>query len=180
MRSESSSSPTFPASATDPSRLSVSFVCTGNICRSPMAEVVFRELVRERGLEQAITIRSSGTGSWHIGDPADPRAVAALHASGFDGAAHRARRFDAVEFDELDLIIALDRSHLRALRALAPDDAQDRIRLLRDFDPEPGDGEVPDPYYDDDSRFAEVLAMIERSCAGLLEAAAHTIGASAR
>lgn len=161
------------------SRFTVAFVCTGNICRSPMAEVVFRDLVGQAGLEGRIAVVSSGTGSWHVGGPADPRAIAALRTTGRDGLAHRASQF--ADFAGLDLILALDRSHLKHLRAIAPDDeARGRIRLLREFDPEPGDHEVPDPYYDDDARFAEVLAMIERSCAGLLESVAHTIGANAR
>ncbi len=172
---------TLPAPRSDSEPYRLSFVCTGNICRSPMADVVFRRLVVEAGLDDRIAVRSSGTGSWHVGEGADPRTVAALEVRGFDGSSHIAAQFAAEEFAELDLILALDRSHLSALRALAPDAAAEgRIRLLRDFDPEPGDGEVPDPYYGEDARFGEVLAMIERSCAGLIAAVTPTIGAPAR
>ncbi|THG29484.1 low molecular weight protein-tyrosine-phosphatase [Naasia lichenicola] len=181
MPSHSSSPVTLPVKRSDSEPFRLSFVCTGNICRSPMADVVFRRMVREAGLDDRIAVRSSGTGSWHLGEGADPRTVAALKVRGFDGSSHIAAQFAADEFAELDLILALDRSHLAALRALAPDDsATERIRLLRDFDPKPGDGEVPDPYYGEDARFGEVLAMIERSCAGLLTAVTHTIGASVR
>ena len=95
----------------------VCFVCTGNICRSPMAEVVFKELARAAGLESSIAVISAGTGDWHVGEPADERTVAALKDHGYDGSKHRARQFDPDWFDELDLIIAFDRSHERILRA---------------------------------------------------------------
>ena len=146
----------------------VTFVCTGNICRSPMAEHVLRKYIEDEGLNA--TVDSSGTGGWHAGDAADRRAVATLRRHGFTSD-HTARRFQRGWFDDYDLVIALDASHLRELRALARDDRdRDKIRLLRSFDPSAGpDLDVPDPYYDDDEAFEHVLDLIERAVPGILD-----------
>ncbi|MBB0232600.1 hypothetical protein FOE67_24730, partial [Streptomyces calidiresistens] len=149
----------------------VCFVCTGNICRSPMAAAVLRRRLAEEGLAGRVAVESAGTDGWHAGDPADTRAAACLLAAGYD-AGHTARRFEAEEFSRHDLVIALDTGHLRRLRALAPEAAHtDRIRLLRSFDPSPGAGrspDVPDPYWGEAEAFAECLAMIEAAMPGLL------------
>jgi len=142
----------------------VVFVCTGNICRSPTAEAVLRHLVEKAGLAQAITVGSAGTGGWHAGDDADPRSLGALRARGYQ-LSHSARQFRGHWFDEHDLVVALDSSHVRELRRLRPGA---EVRLLRDWDPE-GPGDVPDPYYGGEDGFEEVLDMVERSCKGLLE-----------
>jgi protein-tyrosine phosphatase len=118
------------------------FVCLGNICRSPTAEGTMRRLVREAGLEQQIELDSAGTGSWHVGTPPDARATAAAAARGIEleGAARRVRVED---FDEFDLILAMDRSNLAELQRLAPSDsARARIRLLREFDPASAAGQA--------------------------------------
>src|ERR1700760_1652600 len=111
----------------------VCFVCTGNICRSPMAEYVFRARVAEAGLADRVEIDSAGTGGWHEGEAADPRTVTVLRDSGYD-CDHIARRFQPSWFARRDLVIALDAGHLRALRRLAPteDDAR-KVRLLRAY-----------------------------------------------
>jgi len=148
----------------------VCFVCTGNICRSPMAEVVFRALVERAGRGDAIEVDSAGTGHWHVGDGADPRALRTLADAGYDGRTHRARQFDPAWFAERDLVVALDAGHLRALRRLR-DAARvsTEIRLLRSFDPaSDGDLDVADPYYGDTPGFREVLDQVERACEGLL------------
>ncbi|WP_434581752.1 low molecular weight protein-tyrosine-phosphatase [Carbonactinospora thermoautotrophica] len=133
----------------------VTFVCSGNICRSPMAEAVFRRCVAQAGLDGQVEVDSSGTGSWHVGEPADWRAVEALRGRGY-ACDHRARQFSADWFDRYDLIVAMDQGHVRALRRLAPDtQAAWKVRLLREFDPAAGDDldvpdpdlDVPDPYY---------------------------------
>ncbi|MET7575593.1 low molecular weight protein-tyrosine-phosphatase [Streptomyces sp. NPDC005492] len=146
----------------------VSFVCTGNICRSPMAESVFRARVAEAGLDGLIEVDSAGTDGWHEGDGADPRAVAVLEEHGY-GTNHVARRFQASWFSRLDLVIALDTGHRKALRRLAPTerDAQ-KIRLLRSYDPAAGDDlDVPDPYYGGLDGFEECLEMVEAASEGL-------------
>ncbi|MGF3056386.1 low molecular weight protein-tyrosine-phosphatase [Microbacterium sp. YY-01] len=146
--------------ATDPFR--VIFVCTGNICRSPMAEVVFRALAEEHGLSSSIVSTSAGTGDWHVGERADHRTVQALARRGYDGTHHRARQFTQAAFADYDLIVALDRSHERILRQWAQHDADDgKIVLLMDFEPHATTLDVPDPYYADDRTFDEVLGMIE-------------------
>ncbi|MBW8800815.1 MAG: low molecular weight phosphotyrosine protein phosphatase [Streptomyces sp.] len=149
----------------------VCFVCTGNICRSPMAESVFRARTAEAGLDDRVETDSAGTGGWHEGDGADPRAVRVLAEHGYDSE-HTARRFQASWFARLDLVIALDSGHLKALRRLAPTDEDARkVRLLRSYDPAAaGDLDVPDPYYGGLDGFEECLEMVEAASAGLLAA----------
>ena len=106
----------------------VLFVCLGNICRSPMAEIVFRDLAERRGLGAHVVSTSSGTGDWHVGEQADRRTIEALARRGYDGERHRARQFSLDDFTRNDLIVALDRSHERILTSWArtPDDADRR------------------------------------------------------
>lgn len=147
----------------------VCFVCTGNICRSPMAESVFRARVAEAGLDGLVEVDSAGTGGWHEGDGADPRTVSVLEEHGYDGE-HTARQFQPSWFSRLDLVIALDAGHLKALRRLAPtpEDAG-KVRLLRSYDPAAGaDLDVPDPYYGGRDGFEECLEMVEAASDGLL------------
>ena len=145
----------------------ISFVCTGNICRSPMGEVVFRELASRAGLADHFSVSSRGTHGYHVGDGADPRTVAALAAAGYDGTAHRASQFSAADIADNEILIALDRGHERAMLGLGA--ARDQVRLMTDFDPShPHDPDVFDPYYSDERAFADVLAQVERSCQTLL------------
>ncbi|MCF6522158.1 low molecular weight protein-tyrosine-phosphatase [Streptomyces sp. JJ36] len=149
----------------------VCFVCTGNICRSPMAEAVFRALVEKQGLGDAVRAESAGTGDWHVGDPADPRTSAVLTRAGYV-LDHAARCFEAGWFARFDRVIALDRGHLRELRAMAPtpEDAA-KVRLLRSYDPaaaEDGDLDVPDPYYGGPDGFDACLELVEAALPGLL------------
>lgn len=147
------------------------FVCLGNICRSPTAEGVMRALVREAGLEESIELDSAGTGAWHVGNPPDERATETARTRGIvlEGAAREVRRAD---FDDFDLLIAMDRKNLADLRRFAPDGrARARIRLLREFDPaSAGLGvdelDVPDPYYGGPRGFEDVLDLVHAACEG--------------
>ncbi|MGW1256131.1 low molecular weight protein-tyrosine-phosphatase [Streptomyces sp. NPDC002513] len=149
----------------------VCFVCTGNICRSPMAESVFRARVAEAGLDGLVEVDSAGTGGWHEGDGADPRTVAVLTENGYDSE-HTARQFQPSWFSRLDLVIALDVGHLKALRRLAPTPEDEaKVRLLRTYGPAAdGDLDVPDPYYGGMDGFEECLEMVEAASPGLLAA----------
>jgi protein-tyrosine phosphatase len=147
----------------------VLFVCLGNICRSPLAEGVFRHLVREHALEEHFHIDSAGTGAWHVGEPPDPRSreVAERHGVGLDG--QRARQVRDQDFAEFDYIVAMDRQNLKALERLrVRSGGEAEVLLLRDHDPAPGDGEVPDPYYGGPRGFDDVFEMIRRSAAEFL------------
>ncbi len=150
----------------------VLFVCLGNICRSPTAEGTMRRLVRDAGLQEEIELDSAGTGSWHVGSSPDGRATAAAAARGIalEGAARQVRVED---FQDFDLIVAMDRANLDDLRRLAPSEqARERVRLLREFDaPSAANDEldVPDPYYGEGDGFERVLDHVQAACAGLLE-----------
>src|SRR5262249_28387582 len=147
----------------------VCFVCSGNICRSPMAEAVLRRMVADAGLTGRIAVSSAGTGDWHVGDPPDRRAMTALRRRGYP-LDHSARQWRRTDFDAVDLVVALDRGHHRELLRTASDAAErDKIRLLRSYDPDSGgDLDVPDPYYGGARGFEHVLDLIEAGCAGVL------------
>jgi protein-tyrosine phosphatase len=156
-------------SAPDAQRISVLFVCLGNICRSPLAEGVFRHLVEEEGLGDSFDIDSAGTGAWHVGEPPDGRAaaVAQRHGITLDS---RARQVEAEDFQRFHHILAMDRSNLRELQAMADlTGANVDLRLLREHDPVGEEDEVPDPYYGGAGGFDHVYEMVRRSCEALLE-----------
>ncbi|NRQ39052.1 low molecular weight phosphotyrosine protein phosphatase [Nonomuraea sp. NN258] len=153
----------------------VCLVCMGNICRSPMAEVVLRKTLADRGLAHRVIVESAGTGGWHVGDPMDERALETLTRFGYDGSEHRARQFTEDWFDRYDLVLAMDRDNVSNLRRLAP--AGVEVRLFRSFDPAAPEGaEVPDPYYDGREGFEEVLALVEAASVGVAEHIADEIG----
>ncbi len=144
----------------------VTFVCTGNICRSPIAEKVFAAELERAGLADGVRVTSAGTGGWHVGSPADDRAAAVLRSEGYP-AEHRARQIDS-DLLSADLIVALDNTHRRALQSKVPE--PERVRLLRSFDPAaPSGADVPDPYYGSDDGFAEVLGMIRAAVPGMID-----------
>lgn len=149
--------------------VSILFVCLGNICRSPLAEGVFQHLVRESGQATRYRIESAGTGAWHVGNLADPRSRDVAHKAGIT-LESRARQVQPEDFHEFDFIVAMDRENLRNLERLQAAHGGDaRLFLLRDHDPEPGDGEVPDPYYGGPDGFDDVFRMVWRACTQLLE-----------
>lgn len=145
------------------------FVCLGNICRSPTAEAVMRGLIAEAGLEGEIEVESAGTGSWHLGHPPDERSVAAAAERGVE-LNGTARQVSAGDFGSFDLLVAMDRSNRDELLALAPgEEGRAKVRLLRELGGEP-ETDVPDPYYDGGvDGFADVVEIVERSCAALLD-----------
>jgi protein-tyrosine phosphatase len=149
-------------------RTRILFVCLGNICRSPTGEAVMRGLVREAGLEGEIEVESAGTGHWHLGHPPDPRSVEAAAARGVE-LTGTARLVTAEDFDDFDLLVAMDRANRDDLIALAPDsDAAAKVRLLRDTADGP-ELDVPDPYYGGENGFTEVVEIVERNCTALLD-----------
>ncbi len=169
--------------ATTPYRLC--FVCTGNICRSPMADVVLRQLAHAITMEDGSTlaahieVSSAGTGPWHEGEPMDPRTHRALEDEGFHDHGHVAHQFQQRWFGELDLVVALDRRHAETLRSLARRQRDDRIVMLRSFDRQSGGAvDVPDPYYGGREEFASCLAMIAAACRGLATALADLLNPS--
>ena len=141
-------------------RRSILFVCTGNICRSPTAEGVLRSLCERAGID--LRIESAGLGDWHVGDPPDERAQQHARHRGYDLSAQRARQVRLRDFDEFDLILAMDRGHLRALERMAPARHHAKIR------PFAADCDIPDPYDGGPEGFEQVLDLVEAECRNLL------------
>jgi protein-tyrosine phosphatase len=150
-------------------RYRICVVCLGNICRSPTAEVVLRDELERAGLGAQVTVESAGTGDWHIGGPMDPGARAELARRGYDGSAHVARQISASWQGGSDLFVVMDRKNLASLRAMfAGTPAQDRIRLMRSFDPAAADGaEVPDPYHGTPAEYGAAFDLVLASARGL-------------
>ena len=142
-------------------RRSILFVCTGNICRSPTAEGVLRSLCKEAGIE--LHIESAGTGDWHIGQAPDERSQHHARNRGYDLSAQRARQVRLEDFDRFDMILAMDRGHLRALQKLAPAHHHAKIRLFVEGQ------DVPDPYDGGADGFEQVLDLVEAQCRRLLQ-----------
>jgi protein-tyrosine phosphatase len=144
------------------------FVCLGNICRSPTAEAVLRGIAAREAPELALSVNSAGTANYHPGAPADRRSQMAARKRGYDLSNQRARQVHAQDFADFDLILAMDRSNLQELLAMAPPAARGKIQLFLDHAPEQSAREVPDPYYGGSTGFEDVLDLIEVASRGLL------------
>jgi protein-tyrosine phosphatase len=159
----------------------IAVVCLGNICRSPMADVVLNDRLRRRGLTDRVEVVSAGTGGWHVGGPMDRRAAALLTSHGYDASVHRAQQFGAHWFDEVDLVLAMDAENYRDVVALGP---AARVRMFRDFDPlvtpDQHERDVPDPYFGGDDGFDQVLAMVERTADAIVDAVVGSVLDTAR
>jgi protein-tyrosine phosphatase len=140
--------------------MKVLFVCTGNICRSPTAEGILREMARRENV--AVHVESRGTHDYHVGEPPDERAQHHAKRRGYDLSAQRARHVAKEDFERFDLVLAMDRGHLRLLKRMAPTHLQHKVRAFLQ------DADVPDPYYGGPEGFEQVLDLIEEACRGLL------------
>ena len=150
-------------------QIRVLFVCMGNICRSPVAEGVFRLMLEGVGLSEKIDVDSAGTHAYHIGAPPDTRSQATALRRGVDLRQLRARRVTVADFAEFDYLLAMDRDNFENLLELCPDSSlHNRVRLLMDFAPHLPEREVPDPYYGGPSGFDRVMDLIEEAAQGLL------------
>ena len=153
----------------------IAAVCLGNICRSPMAEVVLRDRLRRAGLGDLVEVASAGTGGWHVGNPMDPRAAQTLREAGYDPSGHQAQQVDVSWFVAFDLVLAMDDANRDHLSDLAGHSGSERLRLFGDFDPVNPGAPVPDPYYGGRDGFEEVLAMIERTADGVVSAVRESL-----
>lgn len=140
--------------------MKVVFVCTGNICRSPTAEGVLRRLAELEKIN--IHVESRGTHDYHVGEPPDERAQDHAKRRGYDLSAQRARHLSKRDFEEFDLVLAMDRGHLRILQRLCPPQHAGKVKLFIQ------ESEVPDPYYGGPEGFEQVLDLVEAACRGLL------------
>jgi protein-tyrosine phosphatase len=144
------------------------FVCLGNICRSPMAEGVFRRVAEEEGLIDRFEIDSAGLGDWHIGQAPDHRAQKAARSRGVEISDQSARQVVDEDFERFDLLLVMDRSNYAELKARAPHDARAKIRPFLDFAPHVGTSDVPDPFFGGAEGFDHALDLIEAAARGLL------------
>jgi len=148
----------------------ICFVCLGNICRSPLAEGVFKSLVQQEGLQGEIHISSAGVGGWHVGELPDERMLQTAKNNGIL-LNSRARQFQPADFQETDLVLAMDRSNWVALEQMSPSpEGIEKIRMFRSFDPQAeGSLDVPDPYYGGNQGFDNVFDMVSRTCPEILD-----------
>lgn len=145
------------------------FVCLGNICRSPLAESIFRHLARERDVEHLFEVDSAGTSSYHVGSPPDRRSVATASARGVE-VVGRSRQLEKRDLEEFDYVIAMDEHNLADLRALREaTGGKARVHRLREWDPEADHPDVPDPYYGGPDGFEKVHDLVHRACERLLD-----------
>jgi len=147
----------------------VLFVCMGNICRSPTAHGVFRDMIEKVDLSDRVEIDSAGTHAYHVGNPPDPRSQKTALSRGFDLSDLRARQVVVEDFSLFDYVIAMDKDNYQGLMAICPDDLTNKISYFLDFASHLGKKEVPDPYYGGSSGFDDVFDLVDEASKGLLE-----------
>lgn len=145
------------------------FVCTGNICRSPLAEGVMRHILRRDNLHMSVTVDSAGTHAYHVGEPPDPRAIAAAGRRSIDLGGMVARKIGRDDFTAQDLIVALDGGHYHILHRMQPSGSRAELRMMLEFAPQQKERDVPDPYFGGDADFEHALDLIVDASEGLLE-----------
>lgn len=160
-------------------RIRILFVCLGNICRSPTAEVVFRDAAARAGLAHVVAVDSAGTGDWHVGNPPDYRATAHAARRGYDLRPLRARLFAVEDFERFDWILAMDRSVLDDLESMRPGGFTGHLGLFLDVAPALGERDVPDPYDQGPEGFERVLDLVEGASAEFARALAARHGRDA-
>ncbi|WND03369.1 low molecular weight protein-tyrosine-phosphatase [Temperatibacter marinus] len=149
--------------------VSILFVCMGNICRSPIAEGVFRALAEERGLSEALHIDSAGTTNYHAGDKPDPRSIAVCKAEKIDISGQRSRGVTKDDFENFDLIVVMDRTNEANLLKRCPEDYREKIQLFLPYIPNSPLKEMPDPYYGRDEDFEKCLSIAQKAAQGLMD-----------
>jgi len=152
--------------------MKILLVCLGNICRSPMAEGILRDMIQKHGLGWSTD--SAGTGDYHVGEQPDKRAMKTMHERGIDISDLRARHLRSSDFEEFDLLLAMDASNLRNMRAVAPNaELAAKAKLIMDYAPSHAQREVPDPYFGGDEGFVEVYEMLTVACTKLINDGQH-------
>lgn len=146
----------------------ICFVCLGNICRSPTAEGIFQHLVNERNLQPYFEVDSAGTSAYHVGETANSKSQRTANKHGIT-LRSKARQFERFDLEYFHLILAMDNENMQNILQIADDQHKHKIGKMRDFDPQPGDGEVPDPYYGGPEGFENVFQIVKRSCITLLD-----------
>ena len=149
-------------------KIGVLFVCTGNICRSPTAEGIFRELARQQGLDASLVVDSAGLIGYHQGEPPDPRSIRTAARHGIDLSGQRARKLGFSDFHEFDFLLAMDRGHLKQMRGMAPAGTEEKLILFLSFHPSARDMDVPDPYYGGDAGFEKTFHLIREGAEAFL------------
>jgi len=147
--------------------MKILFVCLGNICRSPLAEAIFNEKIKSKGLQNEFRSDSCGTANYEIGNWPDPRTIRSANKNNVP-INHIARQLTRADLQKFDLILAMDKNNLKGVLNLASDEEQSKIKLMRSYDPQ-GEGDVPDPYYGNEKDFDEVFAILNRSIEKLID-----------